>query len=162
LRAPARGSTAAPDRAGRPRVRAGEPRPRDAQPARPEPSKPVPDGRPGAGRAQLGTGPRRPARRPMKRRPLRGPSLREALAIVDDRPFSLATPGARASPSPGKMSRPRPRPCPSNTELVELAEGQLDEAALARLQEHVAGCRVCAGVVAGLGSEELRAVRPAN
>src|SRR5262249_8792262 len=59
----------------------------------------------------------------------------------------------------GKMSRPRPRPCPSNTELVELAEGQLDQAALARLKEHVAECRVCAGVVAGLGSGELRAVR---
>jgi len=54
---------------------------------------------------------------------------------------------------------PRPKPCPSTTELVELAEGQLDEAALGRLKEHVAGCRVCAGVVAGLGSEELRAVR---
>jgi hypothetical protein len=54
----------------------------------------------------------------------------------------------------------RPKPCPSTTEQVELAEGQLDEAALARLKEHVAACRVCAGVVAGLGLGELRAVRP--
>jgi hypothetical protein len=52
--------------------------------------------------------------------------------------------------------------CPSDAELVELVEGRLDGAALGRLEEHVAGCRICAGVVAGLGSAEVRAVRPAT
>jgi hypothetical protein len=50
--------------------------------------------------------------------------------------------------------------CPSDDDLVELVEGRLDGAELARLKEHVAGCRVCAGVVAGLGSAEVRAGRP--
>jgi hypothetical protein len=50
--------------------------------------------------------------------------------------------------------------CPSDGELVELVEGRLDGVALARLKEHVAGCRICAGVVAAVGSAEVRAVRP--
>jgi hypothetical protein len=58
------------------------------------------------------------------------------------------------------MPHPSSDPCPSDDELVGLVEGRLDGAALARLKEHVAGCRVCAGVVAGLGSAEIRAVRP--
>jgi tetratricopeptide (TPR) repeat protein len=58
------------------------------------------------------------------------------------------------------MPHPSPEPCPSVDDLVELVEGRLAGAALGRLKKHVAGCRVCAGVVAGLGSGEVRAVRP--
>src|SRR4051812_46445245 len=60
------------------------------------------------------------------------------------------------------MSHASPRTCLSDAELVELVESQLDGAALARLNEHVAGCSTCAGLVAGLGSTESRAVRPAE
>jgi hypothetical protein len=57
------------------------------------------------------------------------------------------------------MPHPGSEPCPSDDELVGLVEGRLDGAALQRLKAHVAGCRVCAGVIAGLGSAEVRAVR---
>src|SRR5262249_33553856 len=67
-----------------------------------------------------------------------------------------------ASSSAGTMPHSSSAPCPSDDDLVGLVEGQLDGAALGRLKEHVAGCRVCAGVVAGLGSAEVKAVRPST
>src|SRR5262249_22010583 len=48
--------------------------------------------------------------------------------------------------------------CPPDAKLVELVEGRLDGAALARLKEHVAGCGACAGFVEGLRLAEVRAV----
>src|SRR5262249_6432966 len=75
---------------------------------------------------------------------------------------SLATSSARAFSPPGKMPHPSAAPCPSHDELLGLVEGLVAGAALGRLKEHVASCRVCAGVVAGLGSAEVRAVRPST
>src|SRR5262249_2580141 len=40
-------------------------------------------------------------------------------------------------------------------ELVELVEGRLEGAALARLRRHVAACGACARVLAGLGITEV-------
>jgi hypothetical protein len=60
------------------------------------------------------------------------------------------------------MSQPSSDPCLSVDALVELMEGRLDGAALARVKEHVAGCRACAGLVDGLDSAEVRAVRPST
>jgi hypothetical protein len=60
------------------------------------------------------------------------------------------------------MPHPSSAPCLSVDELVELVEGRLDGAALARLKEHVAGCRACAGLVDGLGSAEARAMHPST
>jgi hypothetical protein len=39
---------------------------------------------------------------------------------------------------------------------VDLVEGRLDAAALGRLKEHVAGCRVCAGAAGGSAIRCLR------
>jgi serine/threonine protein kinase/tetratricopeptide (TPR) repeat protein len=59
------------------------------------------------------------------------------------------------------MPPPSVASCPSDDELVQLIEGRLDGPALARLREHVAGCRGCAGLVAGLGSR-AGVVRPST
>src|SRR5262249_9792263 len=70
--------------------------------------------------------------------------------------------GFWASSPPRKMPHPSSVPCLSVDELVDLVEGRLEGEALARLKEHVAGCRACAGLVDGLGSAAARALRPST
>ena len=54
------------------------------------------------------------------------------------------------------MPDPTPAACLSDADLVDLLEGRLDAAALARVEQHVAGCRACVDLVAGLSTREVR------